>query len=213
LALDGVTTDGGVHHHAVVDAAHGDGHVDLLRQAALEGRRELAMGGVVLRDDHHTGRVLVEPMDDAGPVGVFAGVLMLLLGERHASQQGVHHRSRADRRGRMRGHAWWLVDGGEVLVFVDHRERYVLGLDHHGAVGGDEHRHDLVAAQHGGGLADGRPSSVTKPSSTRSRARVRDSARAAAMATSSRSPAGASKVRRSSSTPRRIPLERGRIRP
>ena len=87
-------------------------------------------------DDEEAGRVAVEPVDDAGPVPVSArGVV---------SEQAVHQRAPLVPRAGMDDDAGRLVDDEEMLVFPDHVEVHLLGLERAGF--GREHDHDLLPA-------------------------------------------------------------------
>ena len=94
--------------------------------AAMIGelRRKPGMGHLGLGGDHDAGGVLVEPVDDAGPLdpadALEAGAAV--------KEQGVDQRSRQAAGGRMDHHADGLIDDDQVFVLEKHAERNVLGL-------------------------------------------------------------------------------------
>ena len=100
------------------------------------------MGLVGLGDQHHPGRVLVQPVDDAGPEGVLPV----------AEPRGVERQGVDDRPGLlgMRGVAddpRLLAERDDLFVFVQNLERDVL-RDHLRRLGVRQHHLDDVTAVH-----------------------------------------------------------------
>ena len=129
-------------------AALGDHALDEREVAALEIVRvklhlQRHQRRLVLGHDHDARGVLVEPVHDARPP------LAADADERVAAvmQERVDQRARLVRRRRMHDHARRLVDDDEVRVFVDDRERNVLGA----IFDGDRRRrrqHDALVRPH-----------------------------------------------------------------
>ena len=90
------------------------------------------MGVVVLGDEHHAARVLVEAMDDAG-AELAADAAQVV----HVKEQRVDERLVGVAGGGMDDQAGGLVDHDDVVVLVEDREREVLRLDGRRSGGGD----------------------------------------------------------------------------
>ena len=100
----------------------GQGLILAVEAVVGELRGEGAVGRVVLRGDQQAGAVLVDAVDDAGPL------LPADAGERVAAvpEQGVDQSAVRMAGSRVHDHAARLVDHDEVRVLVHHVEREVL---------------------------------------------------------------------------------------
>jgi len=106
-----------------VDDAFDQREVGLFHQAIAEGFAEFAVGGVVFGDEDNAGGFFVEAVDDAGAEYVAA------LGERlAAAQECVDHGAGMVAGSRVDNHACGLVDGEDVVVFIQEVERDAFGL-------------------------------------------------------------------------------------
>src|SRR5579859_4743729 len=129
-------------------------NVSFLYAAAGEFVRELAVGGIIFRDDEKSAGFLVEPMNDAGTeLAANTGELPESMNEGidqrpaisvvvRCAGAGVHH------------HARRFVDDREVVVLVNDVERDIFshGFER-GAFSGAEDRNGFVAAKFKRGLA------------------------------------------------------------
>src|ERR1700674_4020541 len=101
------------------------GALERLAAAAMVGElcRERAVRAVALRYDHEAGRILVEPMHDAGtPLAADAGQALAAMGD-----ERIDERPGPIAGGGMYDEVLGLVDDDDVGVFVDHIQRDGLG--------------------------------------------------------------------------------------
>ena len=104
------------------------GHVAALHRpgAAMVGelRGQRLVGLVVFRHHHQPGRVLVQPVHDAGPPhAADAGKAGAAMGD-----QRIHQRAGFMAGGRMHHQPLRLVDDDEVVVLIDDIERDIFAL-------------------------------------------------------------------------------------
>ena len=100
-----------------------EGDVGFVDGALAEGFAEPGVGGVVFGDEDDAGGFLVEAMNDAGAKGV-AGLRERLA----AAEEGVDERAGGVAGAGVDGHAGGLVDGDDVVVFVENVERNGFGF-------------------------------------------------------------------------------------
>ena len=107
---------GGVGH------APADGLVFALQVARGEGGGEAGMGEFGFRDDHDAGRVLVQPVHDAGAaLAADAGQALAAMGD-----EGVDQRAVRIAGGGVDDQAGRLVQHQQIGVLIEYRERQVL---------------------------------------------------------------------------------------
>ena len=124
----------------VVEMAFDEGDVRLLDGASAEGFAEFGVGEIVFGDEDDAGGFFVEAMDDAGAEDVAA------LRERlAAAEERVDERAGVVSGAGVDDHAGGLVDGEDVVVFVEGFERdgFGFGADRRARLGFDG---DAVAA-------------------------------------------------------------------
>ena len=97
--------------------------VRLLHFALAKRFAQFRVGGVVFRHQDDARGAFVQAMHDAGAKGVTA------LRERlPAAKQRIHQRAAGITSAGVYGHSRWLVDGQDVVIFVENIERDGLGL-------------------------------------------------------------------------------------
>ncbi len=101
-----------------------DGEIALLDLSKFELFRDFPLGHVVLGDDHDTGGIAVEAMDDSGaelaePAGELFGIV----------REGVDQGAVLVAPGGMDDQVGRLIEDDQIVIFVDHVEGDVFGLD------------------------------------------------------------------------------------
>ena len=120
-----VLTDGDVDDVFIkLRATVNDGLINFLRRAVFELAADAPMGFVGLGDHHDAGRVLIEPMNDAGTKRVVAAGQVLRI-KRH----GIRYGAALGAIGRVGDHVDRLVDCEQVIIFVHDIERDIFGLE------------------------------------------------------------------------------------
>ena len=120
---------------------------------------EAPMRPVVLGDDEKPGRVLVEPVHDAGPLDpADPGQALAAMGD-----ERVDERPRLVPRRRMHHEPCRLVDDDEVVVLVDDGERDRLALRLRGSGRRQVERHARPGCSFRPGSSTGVPSTATCP--------------------------------------------------
>jgi hypothetical protein len=130
LPVGRITPDRRVDAAPGLDEAPDERDVFLVHFAVFELPRQLLVCAIGLRDDHHTRRAPVEPVNDPGPH--FAADPAQIL---HVMEQRVDERAGAVAGGRVHDHSRRLVEDDEVFIFVDETERQRLGLGSRGGRG------------------------------------------------------------------------------
>ncbi len=119
---------------ACFEMAFDEGDVGFFDFAIAEGFAEPGVGEIVFGDEDDAGGFFVEAMDDAGAEDVAA------LGERlAAAEERVDERAFVIAGAGVDDHAGGLVDGDDVVVFVEDVERdgFGFGADGRARLGGD----------------------------------------------------------------------------
>ena len=142
LAVHGVATDGNVDALALLHRAPYERDVLFFHFAIVKLARQLPMGGIVLGDDHHAGRPLVEPVHDAGPQ--FSADAAQI---GHMMEQRVHQRTALMSGAWVHDHARRLVDNDDVAILVEHVESDGFGKGRGGYRRRQVHRDDIALAQ------------------------------------------------------------------
>jgi hypothetical protein len=133
IARDGFFDAAAIHPDAAADQRQ----VGLLHLAAGKLRGQGAMRGIVLGHQQHAAGIAVEAVDDAGPqLAAQRGERLEAIKQRVDQRAGVHSRARVNH------HAGGLVDGYEIVVFIEDAQRNRFG---HGAQRGQFGRLDLDA--------------------------------------------------------------------
>ena len=143
------------HLHVGLDPAFDEGEIAFVHAPMLELVAELPVGFVLLCEDDDARRVTVQPMYHAGACELLAD-----LGEiapearaiREVEGEGREHRALQVAAGRVDDDVGLLVDHDDVLIFKQHVEGDVLGLDVARRRRGHDDLDDIATAQIGGGL-------------------------------------------------------------
>src|SRR5882762_6237982 len=123
-AISGVARDGQLDTAAgFFEMAFEERQVGLLHLALPKGFAKFRVRGIVFRYQDDARSAFVETMHDARTKGIAA-----LRQRLSAAKQGVHQRSGGIAGACMHGHAGRLVDGQDVLVFVENIERNGFGF-------------------------------------------------------------------------------------
>ena len=124
LPVVGVAPDRQVDPASGLHDAPDQRHVFLVHLAVLELLRQRLVRRIVLRDDHHARRALVQAMHDARTqLAADAAEIGDVV------EQRVDQRARVVARRRVHDHAGGLVHDDDVGVLVEDGERQILGHD------------------------------------------------------------------------------------
>lgn len=132
-----------------VQMAPRQGRIAPMDPPGRDGGAELPVGQIGLGDDHETGGIPVEPVDNSGPAFGTTGQ------GRTSGDQGIHEGVVPVARRGMNYQAGRLVDDGKVLVFENEGEGDVSRSKRAGGlVLGDLNRYNLAPDEEPGGAGD-----------------------------------------------------------
>ena len=141
-----------------------EGHVGFFDRAAFKLAGEAPVGLVGFGDEDQAGGVAVKAVDDAGPPGIAAGG-ECGVGQLGVVEEGVDEGAGPVAAGGVDDEAGLLVEGDEMLIFIDDVQGDVFG---EGLVGGGVGRVTLTVSPERRTVEDlaGLPLTMTMPALT-----------------------------------------------